>query len=49
MGCLLPCDLNQFLRAPPGPELPLVYRQPADPARYACMIVSVLLPGSSSP
>lgn len=45
MGCLLPCDLNQFLRAPQDRSYHWFTASLLILLRYACMIVSVLLPG----
>lgn len=45
MGCLLPCDLNQFLRAPQDRSYHWLSANLLILLRYACMILTVLMPG----
>ncbi len=45
MGCLLPCGIKQFMRAPQDRSNHWLSASLLTLLRYACMIVSVLLPG----
>ena len=45
MGCLLPCDLNQFLRAPQDRSYHWLSASLLILLRYTCMVLTVLLPG----
>ena len=45
MGCLLPCGLSQFLRAPQDRSYHWLFADLLILLRYACLAVTVLLPG----
>lgn len=45
LGCLLPCDLNQFLRAPQDRSYHWFTASLLILLRYVCMAITVLLPG----
>lgn len=45
MGCLLPCDMNQFLRAPQDRSYHWLSASALIFLRYACIVITVLLPG----
>lgn len=45
LGCIVPCDLNQFLRAPQDRSYHWLIADILIVLRYMCMVITVLLPG----